>query len=274
MLIGVLEQPQCGKKKEISARILFYKEGTRWNALDVRNQSYWNINSNEWTIAFDGKNLGTVELMQPKENKKYTDDWLFRKDKTYEIKSTSTLPKISNKSKQFSGWCDAPDFRPLIIVSKPNYEDPEKWKPFEASASCKEMLFPFLRVSIGRLNYSMRCDYEQTNNLVPYDFKALETVIYKSYRSSTDKEIISIGIDLKKINCDGPRPAEWSGNWFLINKQEVDFIGREMELIDAGDYDGDGKSEFLFWRSGYDRDGYILIYNNFRESAEYFWSYH
>ena len=46
-----------------------------------------------------------------------------------------------------------------------------------------------------------------------------------------------------------------------------------MELIDAGDYDNDGKSELLFWYSGYNRDGYILIYDDFRKSAEYIWGY-
>ncbi len=277
ILIGILNQPQsCGEKKEVSARILFHKDGTKWKALGVSGQSkpstQWDVNSIEWTVTSGGKNLGKAYVLEPAD-KKYINDSFYRRDKLHGIKPSSTIPNIINKPKSFFGWCSAPDFRPTVIVSKPYFKDPEEWKPFKPIASHKEMLFPFLKVSIGRGN-SKQCEYKPTYHSVPYDFKPIETVIYESYRSSTNKELISIGLDNKKTNCDGPLPAEWSGNWFLINKQEVDFIGREMELIDSGDYDGDGKSEFLFWHSGYNQDGYILIYNDFRESAEYLWSYH
>jgi hypothetical protein len=47
-----------------------------------------------------------------------------------------------------------------------------------------------------------------------------------------------------------------------------------MDLLDAGDYDGDGRSEVLFWSSGEDVDGYVLMYDGFTKSAEFKWSYH
>ena len=47
-----------------------------------------------------------------------------------------------------------------------------------------------------------------------------------------------------------------------------------MELVDAGDYDGDGRSELLFWRGGYNRDGYVLVFDELRQKVEYTWSYH
>jgi hypothetical protein len=47
-----------------------------------------------------------------------------------------------------------------------------------------------------------------------------------------------------------------------------------MELVDAADYDGDGKSELLFWQSAYNRDGYILIFDDLRQRIEYTWRYH
>lgn len=277
ILIGVLEQPQsCGEKKSLSARILFHKDGDKWRSLGVSAGSIpsntWDIKSIKWTIAFDGKNIGNVHIEEPTENKKYKNDWFYHRDKLNKITYPSP-PQVKNKSQSFAGWCGAPDIRPLVVVSKPNFSDPEKWKAFEPPSKYKETLYPFLKIAVGRSN-SVRCEYEPDYHSVPYDFKPQDTVLYKSYRSSTSKELISIGLDLEKINCDGPPSPEWLASWFLLNGNDVDFIGRELELIDAGDYDGDGKSEFLFWYSGYNKDGYILIYNDFRGRAEYLWGYH
>ena len=173
----------------------------------------------------------------------------------------------------FTGWCNTPEYRPLIINSKGNYKDLEKWESFKANNSYKEKLFPFLKISVGKLKL-IRCKYDPSYHSAPYKFKSAETVIYEGYRSSVDKELVSIGLDVNMIDCEGPREPEWTGNWFLIDGMNVDFIGREMELVDMGDYDGDGKTEHLFWYSGYNRDGYVLIYNDFTEKTEYLWSYH
>jgi hypothetical protein len=47
-----------------------------------------------------------------------------------------------------------------------------------------------------------------------------------------------------------------------------------MWLVDAGDYDGDGKSEVLFAVDGYDLGGYRLFYRDFSRSSEFLFSYH
>lgn len=45
-------------------------------------------------------------------------------------------------------------------------------------------------------------------------------------------------------------------------------------LVDAGDYDGDGKSEILFWFERYNRDGYVLFYDKCSKFDEFTWPYH
>jgi len=53
----------------------------------------------------------------------------------------------------------------------------------------------------------------------------------------------------------------------------IEFLGREMRLVDAGDFDADGQSDLLFWHSGYNENGYVLLYDDPRCEAEYTWSY-
>ncbi len=52
------------------------------------------------------------------------------------------------------------------------------------------------------------------------------------------------------------------------------YLGSQLELVDAGDYDGDGQSEVLFWHSAYNEDGYTLFYDQFRKRLDYWWTYH
>jgi len=99
-------------------------------------------------------------------------------------------------------------------------------------------------------------------------------VIYKSFRSSSGQELVSIGLDRGKYGCDGIMDEEWSDHWFLLDGESVRFVGREMELVDVGDYDKDGTPEFLFWHSGYNQDGYVLYSDQFKQKTEYLWKYH
>lgn len=273
ILLGVLEQPQSGwEEHDVVARILFHKQGNMWRALGIKPfkpSATWNVESIEWTVALDGKKIGNVQIEDPSPTEKYNSSWHYRRDKKHTINTESLPPKINNVSKSFAGWVHTPDYRPLVIISEPNFEDPEKWEEFEPSASYKERLFPFLKVAVGRINL-IRFEYEPDYHSLAYDPKPSETILHEGHRSSDSRELVSIGLDSKIIKSDGPPSPEWSGNWFLIHDKNIDFIGREMEFVDSGDYDNDGKPEFLFWHSGYNEDGYVLIYGDFRKKAEYF----
>jgi hypothetical protein len=47
-----------------------------------------------------------------------------------------------------------------------------------------------------------------------------------------------------------------------------------MWLVDAGDYDSDGKSEVLFSIAEHNKGGYRLFYRNFTKRAEFAFHYH
>ena len=52
------------------------------------------------------------------------------------------------------------------------------------------------------------------------------------------------------------------------------FLGSRMWLVDAGDYDNDGKSELVFSIDDYNRGGYRLFYDDFSRSAKFEFGYH
>jgi len=257
--------------------VLFVKRENLWSYLGTENPStQWNIDSIRWTIAFDGKNVGRLSFKEPNPRSSYANDWYYHRDKKFSIPAEEKFPKIRNKTNAFAGWCSASDYRPLVLVSKNNYQDPDKWKSFSAEPSYKDKLLPYLRVSIGRLN-SLICTPSkgrQQQVPIPYVYGPKDLEIYRSYRSSNGKVLISIGLNTKANTCDGVVGSEWANHWFLVSNSEVDFLGSGMDLVDAGDYDGDGKTELLFWHSGYNDDGYILVYNDLRQKVEYKWGYH
>lgn len=48
-----------------------------------------------------------------------------------------------------------------------------------------------------------------------------------------------------------------------------------LELLDAGDYDDDGKSKVIFFLTQpEDTDGYVLFYDDFKKQVENTWTYH
>ena len=75
--------------------------------------------------------------------------------------------------------------------------------------------------------------------------------------------------------CDGPPDEAFRSQWFVVTpEQKVLFLGSSMWLVDAGDYDGDGKSELVFSIDGYNLGGYKLFYDDFRQRASFEFGYH
>lgn len=274
LVLGVLEEPQCKEGHQIAARLLFAKVGKRWVALNDEYEMPKNINLTlpNWTIAFDGRRLGSVKLRDPNPEHPRVKDWYYGRDKLYEPENLGKVPTVRNKSPDFAGWCEAPMVRPLVLVSKANFGDPEKWKPFSPDLSYKTRLYVPLKQSIGQYAV-MRC-VKDSEHPEPWDYKPEDLVLYRSYRSASGKELVAIGIDLKKVDCDFMAEPQLASHWFMFDSDKIEFLGTNMELVDSGDYDGDGRSELLFWYSGYNKDGYILVYNGVRQKTEYLWSYH
>jgi hypothetical protein len=61
---------------------------------------------------------------------------------------------------------------------------------------------------------------------------------------------------------------------YITNSGKISFIGDNLQYLDHGDFDNDGKDEFLFWTSRHNHDGYVMYYDDFKKNVELKWSYH
>ncbi len=61
---------------------------------------------------------------------------------------------------------------------------------------------------------------------------------------------------------------------YITKENKLIFLRDELHYLEHGDFDNDGKDEFLFWYSIFNHEGYILYYNDFKNTTEFMWSYH
>ena len=80
---------------------------------------------------------------------------------------------------------------------------------------------------------------------------------------------------MQEYICDGPPDEPFKNHWFVVTPNgTVRFLDSSMWLVDAGDYDNDGKSELVFSIDDYNRGGYKLFSDEFRKKAVFKFSYH
>ena len=279
MFVGVLEHkyenyphwpPKDNPIYNYKVRILFYKIDNDWETiLDPEKIIKYYPKNVMWTIAFDGRNLGKIESVDDTTSSKY--ESFYARDKFHNPTTKFPIPKVGNLTSEFTGWPGGETLRPLILSSTGKFADPEKWRPFRPEKKVKHILFDVIKKSIGQV---YKVDYD-TNKRTPFNYTENDLTISKSYKSASSDQLIQLGFDIPQIDCGGPVEPECKSLWFYLPiVQKPFFIGKKMNLIDAGDYDGDGRSEIVFWKAGYNLDGYILFYDRFTKKVEYLWGYH
>lgn len=269
-------------------RMLFEKEGNEWispwgNAKAYgenaeRYLEHKNIPTEiNWTIAFDGKNLGEVT------SKKLTPCgypegtlMLYIYPVSQEIISKSPIPSIGKRPDPKLYGSDAV-LRPLVANSMPYYRDPDGWKPAELSASNINLFREAFRKKFPEIG---NCPIKREDDIrKPWLYKDKDIKIRKSYSSNKGWLIAELHL---VDQCGEPfaGPA-FDGAWFVVTPGHEIKILREklwshgndekderMELVDAGDYDNSGRSQLLFAFNGLRRYGYVLFYDGFDKHVE------
>jgi len=277
VIVGIMEDDRLelvnwkeGPSKNRVILPLFEKKGNEW----IR--AVQQLEELQWTIAFDGKKLGVIHS-HPVE-----------KASSYLGKTFPHIPEpkpgqlliIGKPSENFCGWLNTAVNRPLILVSKNNFGDPDQWKPFQPSGDQAKLFRSVFRAENPKVT---NCDENENPLPGPWKYEDSAIRITQSYRSKDGDSLAEMFLEGGRC---GINPGSFAQQLFLIkaDKSAVrivikgsdpeNFGNPSLTLVDAGDYDADGKSELIFFLSGYNEDGYALFYDSFRKSVHWTWNYH
>ncbi|HEY6339741.1 MAG TPA: hypothetical protein VIW68_14710 [Candidatus Sulfotelmatobacter sp.] len=218
----------------------------------------------KWTIAFDGKMLGHVEAQTA------SDDWLTPVQSI--LVSSEPVPSIGSPSTMFAGLAVEKVRRPLVAISRPNFRDPDGWKRMPMPRETAALVIKAFRHDYPHVD---RCGNEE---IVERDWKFPDSALSFPIAYGSNKHSFLIKTSLNAGNCgyvsDPDDPT--SEPWFFVDPDgTARRIGSFLTLLDAGDYDGDGKSEVVFFlMQGENTDGFVLFDPTFPKPVTLDWHYH
>src|SRR5882724_1290770 len=272
--VGILDDARedfGGEKPSVIKRRIvmpaFEKRDAEWQAVT----HFW-PRSVKWTVAFDGKNLGwvesqasTVEADQINSN--------HSRAKQQIVIPEAEVPTVAKPSREFVGISSlfglAAVRRPLVVISKPYYYDPDGWK----RTQLRDEVIRLVRDAFRRqYPHVVRCKDEE---IVERDWKFPSSTLSVRAAYASNKNSYLVAVKLNAGNCGwGGRPDEPTDSfvfqWFLVAAdRSVRRIGGFETLLDAGDYANDGRSELIFFSTRSESsDVYDLLYDNFQKKAE------
>jgi hypothetical protein len=163
-------------------------------------------------------------------------------------------------------------YRPLVANSKPYFKDPESWKASQLSPDLLKLVRQQFRRKFSRLCKSSKQD---ETKLEPFLYQDEDIKLVKAYASRRDWAVARLHL-AEAIDCNDMEAGfEIDDPWFIVDPQKAArYLDVGIWLVDAGDYDGGGKSELLFSIDRYNRGGYELFYDDFAKRVVFEFSYH
>lgn len=253
--LGVLEEipgRYLGEPAHRAVRVVFQKLGPEWQPFSSDHPL-----PVAWTIAFSGRNLGQLTVANSTGG-------------LQNVTSQQPVPTIGKRSAEFSGFLGTLVLRPLIANSQPYFKDPDYWRPSHASPEVTASARRAFRKKFPTVTNCLSRDLE---TLKLWQYRDADIKLNKAYSSSSNWSVVEV---LLTGNHCLEIPDDWfTGQWFAVAPNgETIFLSAGMRLVDAGDYDNDGKSELVFAIERYNQGGYELFYDDFKGHAVFEFSYH
>lgn len=268
--LGVLEPPvdESGANR-FRVRVAFKFVDGHWSSMPHEARDMASLASVQgqypakvsWTVAFDGKKVGVIESLRSSGG-----SLSYANIGVQELAPGAVPPAIRDGATAYKTWLGVPRSRPLVVISGPNFADPDRWKPFRPPADLRSQARVAFRRAIG---LELECG-AKASTAYPIEYvQALD----KAYRSAKGDVLLAARADPNKNRCSF-NYDEWEAVWFWVKEGHIRLVGGGLTLLDAGDYDGDGVSEIVFQRRGYNLDGYVLLHLPDFTKEEFVWSYH
>lgn len=279
IFLGILETHKthwpCKDKSDINdfysfIRLTFIFKNKKWNPIvvskkemiiyDIENftfkpfdKSYYNEIFTKYYMLYDIQNIGSVTARQSNE---FPDENIWRS--VISIKE-KTIPYIGKISDNFSDdYCGEKSYRPIVVSTVPNYQDQMMWKvsPKIIDKKLLDKLF-YEYSTILEKEYGGVATPENDHEEIPEG----KAIYGRSYYSKNNDLLVKI-VFKSKIKILFPK-------WFFVSNNEIKYLGSYKNLVDAADYDNDGSTDFIFFESTYNSNGYILLYDNMKKKADF-----
>jgi hypothetical protein len=246
----------------------FEKTGSEWQSI----KSFLPRRVN-WTVAFDGKNLGKVESQEsPNDSGADQINSSNSRAKQAIVTRSTNIPSVGKPSQKFAGvfsFGPTKFRRPLVVVSKPYFSDPDGWKRAQLPDEIMKLVRAGFRQQYPHVD---RCEEEK---IAEHDWKFPDSALGLRAAYTSNKNSFLVAVHLDAGDCgwggDPDDPIDtFVDQWFFVAPDHiVRRIGGFGELLDAGDYDNDGRSELIFFSMRSENsDAYDLVYDSFRKKVD------
>lgn len=193
-----------------------------------------------WDACFDGRRVGKVRtVLAPNLG-------AIALANVHQPAAGEQVPFQGKATPAFGGWLGEPVRRPLVLTFPGSCGDPERWKPTPVPRPVLASVLLAFREAVKGVH---GCDADGASTGL-FDFAASDVVVGKSYASGLGDRIVTLTLRQRPEvigGCDdGPRDDPWLPRTFaVLANGTVRHLGSAMTLVDAGDYDGDGRSELV-----------------------------
>lgn len=274
LYLGALEDIPPATQEDgyhFAVRAAFYKDGADWKPLplcDDDDPCLKTIGSKypasvNWTVGFDGRALAKLSARTPAGYGKFAQVGL-------EEVTQGAAPTVGKRSLDFAGWMETPVYRALVASSHADFDDPEHWKPAELPAKFLPAIRRDFRAKYPKVENCINSDGEDPK---PWPYKDEYVRAVKAYGSNRGWYVARV--ELEANHCEGPPDDPFVDQWYAVAPDGlVQFLDAGMWLVDAGDYDHDGRSELVFSIAREDRGGYELFYADFARKAVFEYNFH
>jgi hypothetical protein len=186
-----------------------------------------------------------------------------------DIISGDPIPTVGKR--EASGFSEFVGYRPLVATSQTFVSDPDVWRPFNPNQDLVGVLRKQFRQKFPRLSRESKPD---SGKLEPFPYQDQDILVTKAYKSKAGWVVAHLRMEA--IDCND---VEASFNiedpWFVVNPgQSAAYLESGLWLVDAGDYDNDGKSELVFSINRDNEGGYELFYRDFNKRTVFNFNYH
>lgn len=199
-----------------------------------------------WRVCFDGRSRGAVRTKRPQA-------WTSGHRGALLPVEGSDLPWVGAPTDWPWVLVGVAVRRPLVTTTGTRCGDPDRWKPVTISPGALRGLLPAIHAEEARV-YGHRLNADE------------HYAVEKAYGNAHGDRLLMV-TDADFRNGYGSR--------LLIHAARgggVRILAEGVSVLDAGDYDGDGKSELVAMQAGRESGSIVLLWDDLGRQARFDWT--